>query len=261
MCPLRYSCRIALVAVFLLSGSGLHAEIVPHRGISFHIYRHDPANGTLELWLAKEGGKPNTFTEVEARAKASGKELLFALNAGIFEPDFLPTGLHVSEGKTVKDLNLQDHKKQREGEFTPNFYLKPNGVFFVRPDGTAGVYESKEYARAGESVRIATQSGPLLVWDGKIHPVLTEDSTSVRYRNGVGVTPDGEIIFACSVLDVEKGMSNLHNFATLFRDKLNCPDALYLDGDISYIYLKGETPPITKTNWFGGIFVVTRPQP
>lgn len=119
--------------------------------------------------------------------------------------------------------------------------------------------ESRRYAALGERPRLATQSGPLLVAGGRIHSVLQADSTSRRYRNGVGVTPEGEVVFACSLLNRDRGLSNLYRFAELFRDRLGCPDALYLDGDISYIHLHGETGPLEETNWFAGILAVTEP--
>ena len=71
----------------------------------------------------------------------------------------------------------------------------------------------------------------------------------------------GQIIFVCSILDRDLGMSNLYHFAELFRDKLNCPNALYLDGDISYVFIEGETAPIRETNWFVGILAITEPLP
>ena len=238
-------------------GSGLQAETVEFNGNLFWVYHYDPAKEKLELFLGEPQGKPNTFTGLEKRLNAQGRQLKFAMNSGIFEGTFFPSGLHISEGKTITKLNLKDFKKTREGELTPNFFLKPNGVFFLRKDGSAAVVESLRYSQLSESPVLATQSGPMLVGEGKIHPVLTKDSTSKRYRNGVGVTKDGKIIFACSHLNVETGMSNLYNFAAFFRDKLGCPNALYLDGDISYIFIRGETPALRETNWFSGILAVT----
>lgn len=94
-------------------------------------------------------------------------------------------------------------------EPTPNFFLKPSGVFFLRPDGSASILESARYAVSGEKPKIATQSGPLLVQSGTIHPVLQPASTSKRYRSGVSVSQDGQIVFVCSVLQRDRGMSKL----------------------------------------------------
>lgn len=258
----RHSTLLPLLALLSLAlPTSASADRIEHRGIAFWIHRVDPTETRVELFLSDEAGEPNTFPKVRDRVREAGRRLVFAMNAGIFEGNFRPTGLHVSEGRTITELNLDDFVKQREDQFTPNFYLKPNGVFFIRPDGDADVVESERFAQLDPPVRLATQSGPLLVEDGRIHPVLEADSTSVRYRNGVGVTREGEVIFACSVRDPQSGQSNLYRFAELFRDRLDCPNALYLDGDISYVYIRGETPTIRETNWFGGILAVTEPIP
>lgn len=250
-----------LISCFLLAFSTAQAEIVVHRGVSFYVYHLDQTKEKLELHLSGKKGEPNTFVKLATKVKSQGRELKFAMNAGIFEGNFLPSGLHISEGETITNLNLKDFVKDRESQFTPNFFLKPNGVFFLLRDGTAGIAESARYASLGLNPVLANQSGPLLLYNNKIHPILTEDSTSERYRNGVGITTEGKIVFVCSVQDPKIGMSNLYRFAELFREKLNCPKALYLDGDLSYIYIKGETPPIRETNWFAGILAITEPAP
>lgn len=257
--PAKILCCITV----LVTGGLLRGETIHHEGADYWIYRIDPKKEKLELFLNPTRGNANTFPILEKRLNQQGKQLKFALNAGIFEPNFLSTGLHVSEGKTIVNLNLKDFKKTREGEFTPNFYLKPNGVFYILEDGTAGIIESSRMKtiRLGSPIRLANQSGPLLAFGGKIHPVFTKNSVSTRHRNGVGISKDGQIIFACTTRDRKKGLSNLYNFSTLFTKKLSCPDALYLDGDISYVFIKGQTPPIRETNWFGGIFAVTMLKP
>jgi uncharacterized protein YigE (DUF2233 family) len=251
------------IAFTLLLCPVLRAEVIEHEGTSYYLYRFTPSTETLELHLSGEKNKPNRFTKLEEKMKAKGRRLKFAMNSGIFEGTFLPSGLHISGGKTIVPLNTDDFVKEREGQLTPNFFLKPNGVFYLMKDGQAGILETSKYEQANfrPGPILATQSGPLLVQNRKIHPVLTKDSTSTRYRNGVGVTADGKIVFACSVLNRETGMSNLYHFAEMFRDKLNCPNALYLDGDISYIYIRGITPPLEDTNLFAGILAITEPLP
>lgn len=255
----RHHVLFAMLAVALFWSSSLPAETLDHKGTSYWVYRLQGLDDKLELHLSATEGEPNRFPDLAERVAAQGRRLTFALNSGIFEPSFLPTGLHISDGKTIVPLNLETFVKTSETDVTPNFFLKPNGVFFLRHDGRAAVVESTRYATLGEEPRIATQSGPLLVAGGQIHPAFNAESTSRRYRNGVGVTASGEVIFACSLLDPEIGLANLHSFATLFRDALGCPDALYLDGVISYIFIEGLTEPIRETNWFGGIFAITEP--
>jgi uncharacterized protein YigE (DUF2233 family) len=257
--------RVALLALLIAPPSmdtiAGEAEKKIHRGVHFWVYRYEPEKEILSLHLTEKAGDPNLFPALAEELRAEGKKLLFATNSGIFEGNFQPTGLHISEGKTITKLNLETFVKEREGQFTPNFFLKPNAVFSIDKAGKASILESTRFAAAKIDAEIATQSGPLLVAGGKIHPILTPDSTSTRYRNGVGVRKDGSVIFACSVLEPDIGMSNLYRFAEFFRDQLECPDVLYLDGDISYIFIDGKTDPIEKTNFFAGIFAITpRPQ-
>jgi uncharacterized protein YigE (DUF2233 family) len=140
-------------------------------------------------------------------------------NAGIFEPGFTPTGLLVSGGKELRPL------ERREGE--GNFFLQPNGVFTIGAAGAA-VVETSEYEPAG--VLEATQSGPLLVRRGVMHPGFKEGSDKQVLRSGVGVR--GRTV----VLAISRDDVNQWTFAALFRDELKCPDALYLDGFISALW-------------------------
>ena len=111
-----------------------------------------------------------------------------------------------------------------------NFGLRPNGVFWIE-GGHAGVTETGRFMAMGLHPRFATQSGPMLVMGGRIHPKIRPDGTSEKIRNGVGVCEDGRVRFVISDVPV-----TFHRFATLFRDDLKCPDALYLDGSISALY-------------------------
>ncbi len=245
---------IILAMLFGLTLS--RAETIEHKGATFFVYRLDLTKETLQLFLAETPGKPQTFKDLEARLNRDGKQLKLALNSGIYEPTFFPTGLHIANGKTIVSLNLKDHVKKRPDENTPNVYLKPNGVFFIRKDKTAAVLESHAFARSGEKPVLATQSGPMLLGNGKIHPAFNEPSTSRLIRNGVGVTKDGKVILVCSDRSKGKGRINLYGFAELFRDKLDCPNALYLDGDISHMFIRDVTGPIPETNWFSGILAI-----
>ena len=142
-------------------------------------------------------------------------------NAGIFEPGFTPTGLLVSGGQELRPLRTE----RGEG----NFYLLPNGVFTLGEQGAA-IVEASEYDPRG--VKDATQSGPLLVRRGELHPAFKRFSDNTLLRSGVGVR--GRTV----VLVITRDEVNLWTFATIFRDELDCPDALYLDGVISALWAK-----------------------
>ncbi|MEP0562958.1 MAG: phosphodiester glycosidase family protein, partial [Paracoccaceae bacterium] len=111
-----------------------------------------------------------------------------------------------------------------------NFGLLPNGVFCIT-DTKAEVIESRSFDAAPPACTYATQSGPMLVINGALHPRFLPDVTSVKTRNGVGVRGDGSIVAVISDRPV-----NFHQFARFFRDVLETPNALFLDGTVSRLY-------------------------
>lgn len=162
-----------------------------------------------------------------------------ATNAGIFTMEVTPGGLLVSDGEEVVGLNL--------AEGGGNFHLLPNAVFALLEDGTAVVVDSTEYEPAG--VIHATQSGPALLLDGDVHPEFREGSVNLALRSGVGVSPDGRTV----TLAMSWGVTNFWDFATLFRDQLGVEDALYLDGQISDVWVAGMDPPGALSGPYAGI--------
>ncbi|MCB1087271.1 MAG: phosphodiester glycosidase family protein [Verrucomicrobiae bacterium] len=234
-------------------------DTLEHDGASFVVYRLDPKAERLELFLLRQDAQRSpTFAQLERDLNAQGKRLKLAMNAGIYEPGFRPAGLHVSEGKTLVELNTAGPPpKAAPSDPTPNFYLLPNGVFFIRQDGSAGVLATQFFANAGESPRLATQSGPLLLANGKIHPAFREGSANRLLRNGIGVDSKGRVVLVSSVRPPGQGRINFFSFSTLFRDRLDCRDALYLDGDISRLYVRGETDAeAPRSNFFAGVLAV-----
>ena len=149
-------------------------------------------------------------------------KVAFAMNAGMFDEDGRPIGLAVVEGKRVHKIAL------RAGG--GNFGMKPNGVFLVRRDGRAEIVVSEGYGERRD-VRLATQSGPMLLVDGKLHPKIKHDGESINIRNGVGIGPGGEPLFVISADPVSFG-----KLARFFRDRLKAKDALYFDGSVSSLW-------------------------
>ena len=187
-----------------------------------------PAGADLRLWQAAPDGRPvATFDRLAALAEAEGRTLVFAMNAGMYHPDRRPVGLFVKDGRQAAPIVT------RAGP--GNFGMLPNGVFCIRPDGAFAVIESRAYADGAPGCRDASQSGPMLVIGGALHPRFIPGSDSRHIRNGVGVAADGRrAVFAISDRPV-----NFHDFARLFRDHLGLPDALYFDGRISRLHAPG----------------------
>jgi uncharacterized protein YigE (DUF2233 family) len=183
----------------------------------------DAGRGQIELIAAARGETPlRTFAEVEARLGQRAADVAFAMNAGMFDEEGRPIGLAIVDGKQVHGIN----RRQGGG----NFHLMPNGVFEVREDGRAKVVTSNKW-KPSRDIRVATQSGPMLVIDGKLHPAFDHDGTSLHIRNGVGVAGDGRPRFVMSQDPVSFG-----KLARFFRDELKCPDALFFDGAVSALW-------------------------
>ena len=178
----------------------------------------------LRLWLNGPDGRVlGDFTAVR-RTLAPGEVLGFAMNAGMYHADYAPVGLYVSDGVTAGALVT--------GASNDNFGMLPNGVFCTGGARPYQVIETRAFAQARPDCRLATQSGPMLVIDGALHPRFLIDSDSRYIRNGVGVSPDGQTAwFAISDRAV-----TFHEFGRLFRDGLGARDALYFDGSVSRLY-------------------------
>ncbi|TGQ47983.1 MULTISPECIES: phosphodiester glycosidase family protein [unclassified Mesorhizobium] len=178
---------------------------------------------SYDIGVFHSGADGKTFGSLEKFDKAmsgEGRPVLLAMNAGMYHEDLTPVGLLVEGGQERAPLNLADG----EG----NFFLKPNGLFLVGKDGKAAIMETNAYAAARPDAAFATQSGPMLVIGGRLHPRFEANGTSRYIRNGVGVRDANTVVLAISRSQVSLG-----SFARLFRDALNCPNALFLDGVVS----------------------------
>lgn len=199
---------------------------ITHESAPFVICTAVLGQHDLRLFYADDGGAPYLDYEPLAGAlSANGETLVFAMNGGMYHEDRAPVGLYVDANGEAASLNTN--------EGPGNFHLLPNGVF-VLDDDAATVLETSAYADAypDELPDYATQSGPLLVIDGALHPAINPDGTSRKRRNGVGVAADGQTVhFVISDVPV-----TFHQFASVFRDRLETPNALYLDGVVSRLY-------------------------
>lgn len=219
-------CSAALSACNMNVGTaeGDHCRELTFNSNPYVVCSFDARREDIRLFYAGEAGEPYLQFDVLAEAvETEGSALVFAMNGGMYHDDRRPVGyLRTGNGDTAT-VNTN--------EGPGNFHMKPNGVFWI-DDGQAGVSVSEDYIAADMDPDYATQSGPMLVIDGDIHPSINADGTSRRRRNGVGVSEDGETVyFAISDVPV-----TFHDFATLFRDRLEAPDALFLDGQVSRIY-------------------------
>jgi uncharacterized protein YigE (DUF2233 family) len=230
--------RVLLALALLFASLAACAE----RNDPFTVVRVDLATQKLRLFWQDDKGQPlRRLDRLAAWQKAQGRTLTFGMNAGMYHADGGPVGLLVIDGHELAPLNLSDGQG--------NFFLKPNGVFLIDATGPR-VIDAVDYPASREGVILATQSGPLLLKHGQIHPAFRPASASRYIRNGVCAV-GSTVIFVISERPV-----TFHEFGSFFRDELHCLDALYLDGAVSSLY----SPSLSRNDrWqeLGPLFGVT----
>lgn len=193
-------------------------------------------------------GPDGNFRSLAAFAKSrDAKTIAFAVNAGMFDDDGAPIGYFVEGGDRRHELDTADG----EG----NFYMKPNGVFYGTGDSWEIRTADSFKANVSDRPQFGTQSGPMLVIDGKLHPEITADGPSRTIRNAVGVDAQGRAHFVISSAPISFG-----KLARFYRDELKIRNALYLDGSVSQLW-NPATERVDSGAPIGPILVVERKVP
>lgn len=189
----------------------------------FVIFKTDPKVENISFyWKDDDDGQIlRSIDNIKKKVEEEGKNLKFAMNGGMFEKNNFPKGLYIENFKILNKIDTLFG----EG----NFYLNPNGVFYLTKNNDAELIETKNF-KYYSSIKYATQSGPMLLIDDEINPIFKKDSKNLNIRNGVGILEDGNVVFVMSKNEV-----NFYNFASIFK-ALGCTKALYLDGFVSRTY-------------------------
>ncbi|MEW9853703.1 phosphodiester glycosidase family protein [Novosphingobium sp. M1R2S20] len=184
----------------------------------------DPAQHTVRVVLGPSDGSPyRSLSELAVSLGEKAERVAFAVNGGMFDAEGMPIGYYVENGERRHTLN--------RNEGWGNFHLQPNGVFYGS-GGTWVVRTSDDFAaKVDKRPEFGTQSGPMLVIEGRLHPRFDEDGPSRKLRNGVGVDKKGRAHFVISEAPISFG-----KFARYFRDELKTPNALFLDGSVSSLW-------------------------
>lgn len=191
------------------------------------IYEVNPKEQPIKMyWKDGKGSVIRSLGNLKEVLANRNEKLVFAMNGGMFEPNNAPKGLYIENDKQLQAI---DTLVGGAG----NFYLQPNGVFYLTKENQAQVVSTTLF-QANTTIKYATQSGPMLLVDGQVNKAFTPGSTNLNIRNGVGVKPTGEVVFALS-----KKKVNFYDFA-LFFQKMGCTNALYLDGFVSRAYLPSK---------------------
>jgi uncharacterized protein YigE (DUF2233 family) len=215
-------------------------------GLKYTACSVDPRQDDLRLFLDNAtGARYGQFAAIDAELAKTQQKLAFAMNAGMYHEDRAPVG-HYME-------NRRERMRVVPNAGPGNFGLLPNGVFCIRKT-RADVIETLKYVATNPDCSFATQSGPMLVIDGALHPRFLKDSRSRYIRNGVGTSRDGtRVVFVISDQPV-----TFYEFGRIFRDGLKLPQALFLDGNVSRLH----APQLKRSDfgrWLGPIVGVVVP--
>jgi uncharacterized protein YigE (DUF2233 family) len=219
--------ELLILLLPVLAACGAAREDAPcsrqvFEGEAFTVCAFDARVQDLQLaWRDADGKAYRGFAALARDVPADG--VAFAMNGGMFDDAGAPIGLYVENGDERHAISTTDGPG--------NFHLKPNGVFWIDTAGNPHVSATDAYLKEGPAPLWATQSGPMLVIDGAMHPAFSEDGESRFVRNGVGIVSAHEARFVISERPVSFG-----KMARLFRDALKSDNALYLDGTVSGLW-------------------------
>ena len=239
--------KVAVIFLIIISSISVgffvqskKSKIDDERFISYTV---NPKKLNVEFyWKNKNGENFKNAENLKLWLKTQKKELVFATNGGMYKKDISPQGLYIEN--QIEKIEIDTSKGNG------NFYLKPNGVFYITTAKKPNICLTNDFVNNGK-IKYATQSGPMLVINGEIHSAFKANSTNLNIRNGVGILPNNEIIFAMSKKEI-----NFYEFAKYFKN-LGCKNALYLDGFVSRTYLP-EKKWIQTDGDFGVIIGVSK---
>lgn len=231
---------LLIIFCFAMSAKNKKSSNDDERFVSLIV---DPTEENVQMfWKNDKQEKFKSLQQLKFWLTKQHKTLLFAMNGGMYDQDNSPLGLYIEKGKMLAPIN------RRFGN--GNFYMEPNGIFYVDVKGTVAISKREKFVNAG-NIQYATQSGPMLLTDGTINPLFKEGSMNVHIRNAVGILPNNNILFAMSKKEI-----NFFDLAQYFK-KMGCKDALYLDGFVSRTYLPAKNWIQTDGN-FGVIIAVVK---
>ena len=214
---------LASLALFLFSGFYFSTKYTVN-DTKFISHVVNPLQNKLHFyWQDNQKTNFRNFKTLKEKLATKGEKLTFAMNGGMYLKDGTPQGLYIENGEVLTKMDTTD-------DAYGNFYLQPNGVFYISNKNKAIVCRSTDLT-SYTPIQYATQSGPMLLTDGKVHPKFNQVSPNLHIRNGVGILPNGDVLFVLSKEEV-----NFYDLATYFKQN-GCKNALYLDGFVSRMFL------------------------
>ena len=240
--------------------------VLSYQSQKVRVYIVDLEKENIDLFI-KDKNKVisnNTFSGIQSSKQLNPRDINMMTNAGMFTPSVLPEGFYKDRFGCSYPLDTDGYQENK------NFYMQPNGVFYLDEKGLPMIETTGEFRTRFEdkgkdknstdysTIQIGTQSGPMLVHEqnGKtvIKDGLQKGSTNKNIRSGVGLRKnrDSKVIFIIS----ESNM-NFYDFAAIFKDWFKCENALFLDGAISEMYT-GKKDSAALNRAFGPMFCISK---
>ena len=219
---------LIIVTILIITFSLLYKEYFPGPA-KIACFKVNPDSVNISFYWKTNRENIKNIGKLRKVLEKQNSKLIFATNGGMFDEQLSPIGLFIENGQIIKPLNKKVIKSNKKGAL-PNFYLEPNGVFYINNDEKAGICRTTAYSNVS-NVKLATQSGPMLVIDGEINKLFDPNSNNFNIRNGVGILPNNELIFAISMNKV-----SFYDFARYFKEQ-GCSNALFLDGYVSKAFI------------------------
>ena len=218
---------LGVFALFALSTANVHAtteyiKIEKNQKIVADVVRIQQLD-QLQLFLNNAKHQPYKKIKAVAKDLPQCQFLSFAMNAGMYHANYSAVGLYIENTKQFSKLNTQT-------KGFGNFLMQPNGVLAWNKK-RATIQTTQNYAQSNFHAEYATQSGPMLVIDGKINSLFLPQSDSLKIRNGVGIK-NNQLYFVIS-----RERISFYDFAQIFKQDLKIDQALYLDGSVSSAYI------------------------
>lgn len=167
---------------------------------------------------------PNFTQKRIARSLVESNECNAVINGGFYTTDYQPTGLFMTQEKTLRQA-------------IPNTLL--NGYFSIDEKNTASILPSPPSG----PVRLALQTGPILLSSGSPVKLAIRDDEFAR-RVGLGVTKDGSIVFFI-IYDPENTwigpkLVDVPNILSKILSHLTITDAVNLDGGSASAFIRDD---------------------
>ncbi|MFM9948944.1 MAG: phosphodiester glycosidase family protein [Saprospiraceae bacterium] len=228
---------------------GNQSKRIAYNKNTYDCYIVDLKKTNIQFYWKDEKQKPIlSLNNLNRMTENEQKTLVFATNAGMYMPNNAPQGLFIQNGKLLVSI---DRKKEAYG----NFYMQPNGIFFIDSNKVAKILPTDDFDdKRIAHIKFATQSGPMVVVDGEVNSKFKISSDNLNIRSGVGIIDSTHVVFIISNQRV-----NFYDFANVFKEKFKCSNALYLDGAISEMYLP-ELGRFQDGGNFGPIIGITKKQ-